>query len=475
MRGCNVISQKTSRVGLLAGALFFCLLGSATDAMATTAQLGNMQNQIQAQKKTITYSRRELAKLNSQLRTDEIAISAAAAKLEQTKQLLEQSQQTLVRLQQDKQELEQQAAHQQRLLAKQAESAFIAGKHDYLKLLLNQQDPAKVSRSLDYYDYLNKARIAAIDTLRATRDKLAQNQLATQETEAQLQILLTEQKEHHQTLLASQQSRAKVRNKLQQAVQNGEQQLTQMVNTERSLKAQLERLRRQREQQERRERAEQERDDQAEQTRLTELNTEQRRQHRQEMQRLADEQQRLAVQQRIAEQQQEVGEQRRLAAEQQRIAKQQKAAQQAAEQAPLPRKSKRRIGNYGGLKGNTRLSWPVKGPILIPYGSPRTAQLKWKGTLIGAREGAQVKAVAPGQVVYANWLDGFGMLLVIDHGKGYMSLYGHNQSLLRRVGQNVEQGEPVALVGDSGGLDKSGLYFEIRHQGEAINPAKLLR
>ena len=79
--------------------------------------------------------------------------------------------------------------------------------------------------------------------------------------------------------------------------------------------------------------------------------------------------------------------------------------------------------------------------------------------LIGASEGTQVKAVAPGQVVYADWLDGFGMLLVIDHYRGYMSLYGHNQSLLRQVGQNVEQGEPVALVGDSGGQDRPGLYF----------------
>ncbi|WP_250894796.1 murein hydrolase activator EnvC family protein, partial [Aeromonas dhakensis] len=131
-------------------------------------------------------------------------------------------------------------------------------------------------------------------------------------------------------------------------------------------------------------------------------------------------------------------------------------------------------GYYSGLKTNGSLRWPVQGPILIAYGSPRTAELKWKGTLIGASEGTQVKAVAPGQVVYADWLDGFGMLLVIDHGRGYMSLYGHNQSLLRQVGQNVEQGEPVALVGDSGGQDRPGLYFEIRYQGEAINPTKWL-
>ena len=138
------------------------------------------------------------------------------------------------------------------------------------------------------------------------------------------------------------------------------------------------------------------------------------------------------------------------------------------------RSSAKASGGYNGLSTNGSLRWPVQGPILISYGSPRTAELKWKGTLIGASEGTQVKAVAPGQVVYADWLDGFGMLLVIDHGRGYMSLYGHNQSLLRQVGQSVEQGEPVALVGDSGGQDRPGLYFEIRYQGEAINPTKWL-
>ncbi|WP_421314936.1 peptidoglycan DD-metalloendopeptidase family protein [Aeromonas veronii] len=465
MRGCEVISQKTSRVGLLAGALFFCLsFGASTPALAANQQLGTMQSQIKEQQKTIKLSKQELAKLNTQLKADEQAISAAAAKLNQTRQQLKQNQQTLATLQKDKLALEVQAKHQKQLLAKQAESAFQAGNHDYLKLLLNQQDPAKLSRSLDYYDYLNKARIEAIDALRATRDKLAKNQQATKETETRLQTLLAEQQEHHQTLLASQQSRTKVRNQLQQSVQDDEQKLTKLVKAEKALKARLEELRRKREEQERRERAERER--------LAKIKAEQERQRRLEAQRLAAEQKRLAEQQRIAAQKQQVDEQQRLAAQQQRVTEQQ---ERVAEQQAAARKSTQAgASGYSGLKTNGSLRWPVQGPILISYGSPRTAQLKWKGTLIGASEGTQVKAVAPGQVVYADWLDGFGMLLVIDHGKGYMSLYGHNQSLLRQVGQNVEQGEPVALVGDSGGQDRPGLYFEIRYQGEAINPTKWL-
>lgn len=447
MRGCEVISQKTSRVGLLAGALFFCLsFGASKPALAANQQLGTMQSQIKEQQQTIKLSKQELAKLNTQLKADEQAISAAAAKLNQTRQQLKQNQQKLATLQKDKLALEVQAKHQKQLLAKQAESAFQAGNHDYLKLLLNQQDPAKLSRSLDYYDYLNKARIEAIDALRATRDKLAKNQQATKETETRLQTLLAEQQEHHQTLLASQQSRAKVRNQLQQSVQDDEQKLTKLVKAEKALKARLEELRRKREEQERRERAERER--------LAKLKAEQERQ-------------RKLAEQRRAEQQ-------RLAAQQNKTVKPAEPVEEVASSKPERGSGISSAGHYSGLKTNGSLRWPVQGPILISYGSPRTAQLKWKGTLIGASEGTQVKAVAPGQVVYADWLDGFGMLLVIDHGKGYMSLYGHNQSLLRQVGQNVEQGEPVALVGDSGGQDRPGLYFEIRYQGEAINPTKWL-
>ncbi|QWZ80880.1 MULTISPECIES: murein hydrolase activator EnvC [Aeromonas] len=447
MRGCEVISQKTSRVGLLAGALFFCLsFGASKPALAANQQLGTMQSQIKEQQKTIKLSKQELAKLNTQLKADEQAISAAAAKLNQTRQQLKQNQQKLATLQKDKLALEVQAKHQKQLLAKQAESAFQAGNHDYLKLLLNQQDPAKLSRSLDYYDYLNKARIEAIDALRATRDKLAKNQQATKETESKLQALLAEQQEHHQALLASQQSRAKVRNQLQQSVQDDEQKLSKLVKAEKALKARLEELRRQREEQERRERAERER--------LAKLKAEQERQ-------------RKLAEQRRAEQQ-------RLAAQQNKTVKPAEPVEEMSSTKPERGSGIGTAGYYSGLKTNGSLRWPVQGPILISYGSPRTAQLKWKGTLIGASEGTQVKAVAPGQVVYADWLDGFGMLLVIDHGKGYMSLYGHNQSLLRQVGQNVEQGEPVALVGDSGGQDRPGLYFEIRYQGEAINPTKWL-
>jgi len=121
------------------------------------------------------------------------------------------------------------------------------------------------------------------------------------------------------------------------------------------------------------------------------------------------------------------------------------------------------------LKGE--LGWPVSGKLNNKFGRKRRGSLRWRGVLINSQTGTPVKTVHQGQVLFADWLKGFGWVIVVDHGKGYMSLYGHNQTLLKNVGEKVEAGEPIALVGKSGGQDKSGLYFEIRHQGVAINPS----
>lgn len=121
------------------------------------------------------------------------------------------------------------------------------------------------------------------------------------------------------------------------------------------------------------------------------------------------------------------------------------------------------------LKG--QLGWPVNGKLNNRFGRQRRGSLRWKGVVIQSATGTPVSTVHQGLVLFADWLKGFGWVIVIDHGDGYMSLYGHNQTLLKAVGEKVEAGEPIALVGKSGGQDRAGLYFEIRHQGIAINPA----
>jgi septal ring factor EnvC (AmiA/AmiB activator) len=120
-----------------------------------------------------------------------------------------------------------------------------------------------------------------------------------------------------------------------------------------------------------------------------------------------------------------------------------------------------------------RLDWPLlERRVLAAFGTPKeTSGLAWDGVLLAAREGEEVRAVWDGRVVYADWLRGFGLLLAIDHGDGYLSFYGHNEALLKEVGEWVGAGEPVALSGRSGGRAAPVLYFAIRRQGEPLDPA----
>jgi septal ring factor EnvC (AmiA/AmiB activator) len=123
-----------------------------------------------------------------------------------------------------------------------------------------------------------------------------------------------------------------------------------------------------------------------------------------------------------------------------------------------------------------KMPWPVNGKPSNRFGRPRNeGKMRWQGVNIPAAEGTTVKAIHHGRVVYADWLRGSGLLLIIDHGDGYMSLYAHNQSLLRDVGEWVSAGTPIGTVGDSGGLDRAALYFEIRHQGKPTDPARWCR
>jgi len=121
-----------------------------------------------------------------------------------------------------------------------------------------------------------------------------------------------------------------------------------------------------------------------------------------------------------------------------------------------------------------KLKWPTRGKQLRKFASTNQGQ-RSTGVLIGGREGSEVEAIHHGRVVYADWLRGFGLLLILDHGKGYMSLYGYNQALYKDVGDWVEAGEAISTLGQSGGQKQPALYFELRHQGKAINPNKWLK
>jgi septal ring factor EnvC (AmiA/AmiB activator) len=129
---------------------------------------------------------------------------------------------------------------------------------------------------------------------------------------------------------------------------------------------------------------------------------------------------------------------------------------------------------FATLKG--KLALPVKGIITNKFGAPRPdSRVLWKGLFLRATESQSVKSVAAGRVVFADWLRGFGNLLIIDHGKGYMSLYGNNETLLKQVGDTLNGGDNIASVGNSGGNEESGLYFELRHEGNPLDPLKWIK
>lgn len=123
---------------------------------------------------------------------------------------------------------------------------------------------------------------------------------------------------------------------------------------------------------------------------------------------------------------------------------------------------------FAKLRG--KLAWPADGKLVASFGQTRAGGVKWDGVLVSAEQGAPVRAVYHGRVVYADWLSGLGLLTIIDHGDGYLSLYGHNERLYKEVGERVTAGDTIASVGDSGGRSSPALYFEIRKAGRPIDP-----
>lgn len=144
--------------------------------------------------------------------------------------------------------------------------------------------------------------------------------------------------------------------------------------------------------------------------------------------------------------------------------------------AEIAKAAKRNAVPMDGLtKQRGKLPWPISGSVLHNFGSRQTGQVNWKGMVLAARYGQPVKAVYPGTVVFAEYLRGYGLVVLLDHGKGDMTLYGYNQALTKKEGDRVTAGEVIALAGDTGGQDRASLYFEIRRNSEAQNPKSWLK
>ena len=212
--------MKYNRVGLLVGALFFSAAIQAEKTTTENPSLSSVREQIQQKQQAIQVQKKDLASLQQQLKADEEAIAAANQKLQNSQSQLDKVRSKLQRLEAQRAKLEAQSRQQERLLAEQFDEAYRMGQHDYLKLLLNQQDPAAVDRTMAYYGYMNQARLKVLKRLDATKAELLQNKQDTSASSQELRALIDGQKQDQLTLQQTQQQREKTAQNINESLQS---------------------------------------------------------------------------------------------------------------------------------------------------------------------------------------------------------------------------------------------------------------
>jgi len=357
---------------------------TAQENVKAEQELKQLKGKIKTLQSILSKKRKQQSSATKKLRSSEKKIATASKILRSTIRQLKQKESALTKLRKKQKYLEFDKTEQKKALAEQLRSAYINGKQEYLKLLLNQQNPEKLGRMLVYYDYMNKARSKQVNELQETLSELKNIDLAIQKEIRQLNILKQSKESETKQLTKLKNKRKKIVEALVKEIASKSDELTEL-----------------------------------------EINA-------QELQQLIDS---------VIETVDEID-----------------------FTQPLEGLKK--------LKG--KLKWPTKGKQIRKYGSLSQGQ-RSSGVLISGEEGKEINSIHHGRVVYSDWLRGFGLLLIVDHGKGYMSLYGYNQALYKDVGDWVEANEAIATLGQSGGQKQAGLYFELRHQGKPVNPRKWFR
>ena len=355
-----------------------------TKAQAET-RLKQLQKEISGLKKELERSRTALSDEQKALKTADLDIQANALELRELESTRQVHDRELSVLNTERQNYLASLDKRREVLATQIMAAYRLGRESRLKLVLNQDSPALLSRTLAYYDYFSRSQASQINELRQVLQTLDEMQVkinvelsALDEVQKSQQAVLdemTSQRDQRKTIIAG---------------------LSSQIDTD--------------------------------ETRLADL-----QRNRQDLEALLEKLSNVL--------------------------------------ADIPADLGKRRGP-ADLKGN--LPMPVKGRVKHAYGQPRTAGLRWQGWLIGAPAGAEVKAIAYGRVAYSDWLRGYGLLMIIEHGDGFMSLYANNESLVREEGDWVEPGASISTVGSSP-LNGTGLYFEIRKNGKAMDPAVWLK
>lgn len=349
------------------------------------------ESRLKQLKTEISSLQTELERTRTSLSTEQQALKAAdleiqasvleMRKLESTRQAHEHE---LAALHAERQDYLDSLDKRKEILSAQIMAAYRLGRESRLKLVLNQDSPALLSRTLAYYDYFSRSQASQITELRQVLKTLDQMQANINTALSALDVVQREQ----QAVLDEMTDQ---RNKRQVLIEH----LSSQINTD--------------------------------ETRLAEL-----QRNRLDLEALLE-----------------------------------KLSDVLAD---IPADLGQRNG-LAEMKG--KMPMPVKGPVKHAYGQARTAGLHWQGWIIEADVGSEVKTIAYGRVAYSDWLRGYGLLMIIDHGDGFMSLYANNESLLREVGEWVETGSSISTAGTNP-LSGDGIYFEIRKDGKALDPAAWL-
>lgn len=357
-------------------------LAAPDDPHKASSELTELRARIANVQKELESARAQESNLAKQVREVEQRIGALNLSLRTVKTRLRDGERQLGALQDEYAQTNAQLEAERQLLARQLRAAYLIGRQEQVKLLLNQEDPARFGRTLTYYRYLNQARLERIEKVEdmlARLDALQQEIGVQREDLAQSEAL---QAAELAELAEERLRRASLLERLQADIREQGGQLAQMQKDEKRLEQLIKDLQRA----------------------------------------LAD------------------------------------LAPEGGARQP-----------FAKLKRS--LPWPVTGKLTAAFGDRReVGDLRWRGAFIAASANQEVRAVAHGRVAFADWLRGFGLLIIIDHGDDYMTLYGHNQALFKEVGDWVGPGEVIASVGDTGGMARTGVYFELRHKGEPQNP-----
>lgn len=398
------------------------LVAAAATASAQSQREAQKQlEQVRGELKSIARERRKLegerGDASRKLRDADEQVGKSSRSLSETEASLRREEAALADLQQQRQAMQQRLGDQRQVLAALVRSAYANGEDAPLKVLLSQDRIADASRTLAYHRYLQRDRAQRIAQVTGELQALDQVEQEISQRRMQLDDERNRQRVQVSQLQKDRQSRAKLVADLDQRYQDRAEREKALGQDARSLERLLANLR-------------------------------------------------AAAARAEAERKAAA----RRAAQEEAKAK----ARTPAGRAPVPSTPKTSVANAPALKVGG-LGWPVSGNLLARYGGRMPDGRTSAGVLIGAPAGSTVTAVADGTVVFSEWMTGYGLILIIDHGNGYMSLYAHNESLLRDTGVQVKRGEAVAKVGTSGGQGTPALYFELRRNGQPVDPSSWLQ